>query len=234
MCGRLNVTDNLGVIGLLGVLGIKIEVGQVPLRFERFIRAGSDVSIVRQVAQQRYVANASWWLLQTLDGDSFKPDFKWASFNTRYDKLNKPTSAGYTAFRQSRCVIPVSGFGETEGKGRDAKYTDFKAVKGEAIALGGLCREWVNSTTGETALSCSVITLPPHEKLMPYHTKASPLMLSQHDNTIDMWLDPNLKDVTVFADLLKPNIPQRLVGCRIDKPATHKPVAEVFKLEADN
>lgn len=47
------------------------------------------------------------------------------------------------------------------------------------LLLGGLCREWHHRTTGEVKLSCSVITLPPHDKLKHIHSKEMPLILPQ-------------------------------------------------------
>ncbi len=46
------------------------------------------------------------------------------------------------------------------------------------LILGGLYREWMHQTTGEVKISCSVITLPPHDKLKlklkHIHSKAMP------------------------------------------------------------
>tara|TARA_A200000159_G_C7338259_1_gene345954 strand:+ start:601 stop:786 length:186 start_codon:yes stop_codon:yes gene_type:complete len=61
-------------------------------------------------------------------------------------------------------VIPISGFSEMQGKGKNAVYTDFTPENG-ALAWGGLYREWLNHNTGEITLCCAVITLPPHDKL---------------------------------------------------------------------
>jgi putative SOS response-associated peptidase YedK len=234
MCGRLNVTDNPGVRVLCDMIGLPLypmnDNPQHTLRFSRFIKAGSTVSIIREKVGMRSLSAATWWLLQKANETGFEPDFKWASFNTRYDKLNVPKSAGYKAFRESRGIIPASGFGETEGKGKSAIYTDFTALEGEAIAFGGLCREWLHPGTGVSALSCSVITLPPADWLLPYHTKASPLMLPQEDDTMDLWLDRGITNVEIFNDLLKPRLVQGLNAQRIDKPGTHNPIGNSVEI----
>jgi putative SOS response-associated peptidase YedK len=239
MCGRLNVIDDPAVIALCEVLGIDLWQGKrdepltvsQPLLCNRFTRVANKVSIIREVNGKRCLEQALWWLLLDQTEDGFKPS-KWTSFNTRYDKLNATRSAGYEAYRHSRCIIPVKGFGETQGKGAKAVYTDFIAETG-AIAMGGLCREWIHSVTGETILSCSVITLPAHEKLKSFHEKSTPLMLSQDDNTMDMWLDGTLTQVEVFNDLLKPHIPHDLVAQHVDKPSTYNSVGEVILIPAD-
>ncbi|MGJ8679764.1 SOS response-associated peptidase family protein [Paraglaciecola sp.] len=237
MCGRLNVIDDPAVRELCEALGIKLYPQdpssdiQQEMLFNRFTRVANQVSIIREVSGQRRLDKAIWWLLLEPTETSFKAS-KWTSFNTRYDKLNVPGSAGYKAFRQSRCIIPVKGFGETQGKGAQARYTDFSAEFG-AIALGGLCREWRHKDTGESALSCSIITLAPHAKLRDYHQKSSPLMLRQDDDTMDMWLDSTLSDVTVFNDLMTPQLPHNLIAQQIDKPASFQAIGAKETLFAD-
>ncbi|WP_026374801.1 SOS response-associated peptidase family protein [Aestuariibacter salexigens] len=232
MCGRLNVIDDAGVQGLCEQLGIELwpETGMVE---QRFIRATQPVSIVRQKNGITRMDNAIWWLLLEATESGFKPS-KYTSFNTRYDKLNVPRSAGFIPFRQSRCIIPAKGFGETEFiNKKPLHYHDMIALEGEAIAFGGLYKEWVHKDTGEVTLSCSVITLPPHEKLQHIHTKAMPLMLPQHDETIAMWLDPTVTDSRVSEPLLQPHIPQDLYAQQIDKPSTYRPVGERFLIHHD-
>jgi putative SOS response-associated peptidase YedK len=237
MCGRLNVIDDPDVIALCETLGINLSADnsqfdeQQTLLVNRFTLAASKISIIREVSGTRRLDQALWWLLLEQIIDGFKAS-KWTSFNTRYDKLNTPQSAGYQAFRQSRCIIPVKGFGETQGKGSTAVFTDFYSATG-AIALGGLCREWFHPQTGEITLSCSVITLPPHPSIQQYHSKSTPLMLAQNDGTMAMWLDSSLTNVELFNDLLVPRIPHALIAQRIDKPSMYQPVAEPVIIAAD-
>lgn len=230
MCGRLNVIDDPGVKELCE--GLQIQLFPDHQIFSRFIRATNQVSIVRQKDGVRRMDNAIWWLLLEPADTGFKPS-KYTSFNTRYDKLNVKGSAGYQAYRQSRCVIPAKGFGETEYvNNKPLHYHDLIAKDG-AILLGGLCREWLNKDTGESALSCSVITLPPHPKLKHIHTKASPLLLPKDLTLVNRWLDESITDTDEFTVLLQPHIPYDLVAQRIDKPSTYQPIAEPFTIARD-
>ena len=230
MCGRLNVIDDPHVRELCE--GLQIQLFPDRQIFSRFIPATNQVSIVRQKDGIRRMDNAIWWLLLEPSDTGFKPS-KYTSFNTRYDKLNVKGSAGYQAYRYSRCVIPAKGFGETEYvNNKPLHYHDLIAKDG-AILLGGLCREWVNKTTGETALSCSVITLPPHPELKNIHTKASPLLLPRDLTLVNRWLDESITDTDEFAELLQPNIPYDLVVQQIDKPSTYQPTAEPFTIGHD-
>lgn len=225
MCGRLNVIDCPEVIDLCGQLGITFKDSK--LRTGRFVRAASAISIIMEKKQQRQLQDAIWWLLLEQTENGFKPS-SYTSFNTRYDKLDVPSSAGYYSFRHQRCIIPAKGFGETEQVNGKSIYHDFIAEKG--IAFGGLYREWVHQITGEVVLSCSVITLPPHPKLMPYHSKASPLMLPA--THYDAWLSPN-NNVDDFNALLKPKLPKGLTGVEVRKPSWPEPIGTEFWLASD-
>jgi putative SOS response-associated peptidase YedK len=233
MCGRLNVANDDFVQTLCRSLGI--DLGATPIIENRFVRAASRVQIIREVNGQRVMQNATWWLLLEPSATGFKPS-RYTSFNTRYDKLNVPRSAGYQSFRTSRCIIPARGFGETEFDKQDSKkgpkrYHDLTAIN-SAIAFGGLYKEYTDKETGEVTLGCSVITLPPHQKLENIHTKASPLMLPQNA-TLDAWLDSNNQNVDSFSHLLTPTIWQDLQAVEIDKPSHYTPISEPVVIARD-
>lgn len=216
MCGRLNAIFDSEVRGLYTSLQINKIIDR-PID-SRFQSAAKEVSIVRNIGQQRRVENATWWLLLDQTDTGFKPS-KFTSFNTRYDKLNTPNSAGFQAYKNSRCILAVKGFGETEFiNKKPVHYYDMQAEKG-GLLLGGLYKEWRHNITGETKLSCSVITLPPHSKLKHIHSKAMPLILPQDQNLINAWLDPEFNDTSQFQPLLSPHIPTNLIAQQIDKPA---------------
>ena len=230
MCGRFNATFDKGIKKLYTNLNINKVVDR-PID-KRFVKAADTVSIIRNIGTQRVVENATWWLLLDETTNGFKPS-KYTSFNTRYDKLNIPSSAGYKAYRNSRCIIAVKGVGETEFVNKKPiHYYDMEAETGGLI-LGGLCREWQHNKTGEIKLSCSVITLPPHEKLKHIHSKAMPLILPQEGKLIDSWLDTNFNEVGQFESLLQPRIPQNIIAQQIDKPMTHKALSESQVINQD-
>ncbi len=239
MCGRLNVTDSPGIRALCDQLDIGLwpEEG---MRFSRFIRATERLSVVfENTSGQREMHNTIWWLLldkqQCPEGSRFVPS-KYTSFNTRYDKLNTPRSAGYHAFRQQRCVIPARGFGETLVVGNNKYYHDMQVGEHDLLAMGGLYRVWQGEDAyGKpvTEYSCSVVTLPPHNKLAEIHTKASPLMLSPEDGSLQRWLDSKVTDPEALDKLLIPRLRHRLSAQPVDKPSTYQPTGEAFDLIAD-
>ena len=233
MCGRLNVIDDEFVQGLCVTLGIDLTM--TPLVPNRFIRAASDVQIIREVDGQRVLQKARWWLLLEPSDTGFKPS-QYTSFNTRCDKLNVPHSAGYPPFRTARCIIVATGFGETEFESQGNKkvpkhYHDIIADKG-AITFGGLYKEYIAKQSAEVNLGCSIITLPPHPKLAHFHSKSSPMMLPQ-DDTLDAWLDPDYQQVDSFNHLMHPRIRQDLIATEINKPNLHQPIGAPSMIPRD-
>lgn len=231
MCGRLNVTDDPAVLALCEHLGINLATAA--MHFRRYIGAAQSVSIIRQDSAGRRCDSATWWLLLDKTDTGFKPS-KYTSFNTRYDKLDVPRSAGYLPFRQQRCIIPAKGFGESEFKqGKRVHCHDMTATDG-AIAFGGLYREWIHQDTGESVFSCSIITLPPNPKLANIHSKSIPLMLPQDPNTLDAWLDPNFQNTQAFATLLQPKLRHTLTVQQIAKPSDWQAtIGDPFVISAD-
>ena len=225
MCGRLNVTDDPFLKGLLDAIGVSSdEVLTSP-----DVAPGAKLSIARRTGTQPVVNDASWWLL--LDKQTLKPNYRYASFNSRYDKLNTPQSISFTPYRQSRCIVPASGF--VEGLGDKKTYFQIEPVD-SAIAFGGLYKEWLDESTGELIYSASIITLPPHPKLRSIHPKSTPLMLSYADQqTLDMWLDPEFSQVEAFHDLLQPTLHADLRVTQIDRPSKRSIIAESYVIAAD-
>ncbi len=223
MCGRYNVTDSPEVRRLMKIVGVKLD----GMRWSRDISPASRISIVRETADGRGLADAIWWLL--LDRDTLKPS-KYTSFNTRSDKLNTPRSAGYRPYRQSRCIIPASAF--IEGLGDRQTYHKIE-LDGQAIAFGGLYQEYVNRETGETITGASIITLPPPPEWKAIHPKSMPLILPiENEATLDAWLDPDVQDVERFDWLLQPKIRVDQVLTPIGKPSQWDEKGQPFRISA--
>lgn len=242
MCGRFNVSDSPAVKQMLLRLGI--DTHNWPIRISDYHRACSTISIVCRLKEDTGLDNvgectvledAIWWLLLDYKDGQYKPS-RFTSFNSRYDKLNVQGSAAYLPYRQSRCIIPASGFGETEhelinGKKKPVRYTNFSSEL--PLALGGLYRQWQHPDTGHILNSCSIITLPPHPKLQPYQSNASPLILPLEGDWLEQWLDPQVQDVERFNPLLEPCLRQDLSAQMINKPGERQAIADPVLLEAD-
>lgn len=229
MCGRLNMIDDLFMRSLMQSLSVS---NPNEMEFSRFKMPTNDISIVREVDGVRRLQTATWWLLQAPSYSDFKPS-SFTSFNTRSDKLNQLGAAGYIPYRESRCIILAKGFGETEKREGNTEYYDFIA-QDSALTLGGLYREWQHPRTGEYRVSCSIITNPPHPDLMPYHSKASPLILPQTPLIIDAWLDQNNQQVEMFSELLKPALRHDFMVQQIEKPSQYLSMGEAILLRPND
>jgi putative SOS response-associated peptidase YedK len=229
MCGRFNLIDSPEVQRLCELLGVPLPASH--LRAD--IAPGATIAIIHSEqgpeANERRLSEAVWWLL--LDPTTGKPNTRYASFNSRSDKLNVPRAAAYAAFRETRCLIPASAF--VEGLGDRKTYHKIE-LESSAIAFGGVYRRYVNKQTGETVLGASIITLPP---LLPQwqniHPKSLPLMIDYEDTQlVDKWLDPSFDCVEEFAPLLEPRLQKTMKVTRIDKPSKWNPIEDAFLIQA--
>ena len=223
MCGRFNVIDSPEIQWLCASLGISLTARHA----SRDIAPGGKIAIVHELGGERVVSDAIWWLL--LDHQNLKPNYKYASFNSRSDKLHSKRGIAYTPYRQSRCVIPASAF--VEGLSDKKTYHKIE-LEGSAIAFGGLYKQHLNRETGEIVLSASIITLPP---LTPQwdeiHPKSMPLMLDfEVAALIARWLDPDNEDVEAFGQLLEPSVGKPMVVTRLDPPSKWAPLADSFMI----
>lgn len=201
------------------------------MEYCRFKKPTDEIFIIRETQGVRGLQKANWWLLQDMSYEGFTPS-RFTSFNTRCDKLNQPNSAGYQPFRESRCIILAKGFGETEKHDTGVEYYDFIA-QDSAITLAGLYKEWRHPKTGEYRVSCSIITNPPHPDLVPYHSKASPLILPQTSPLLDAWLDMSHHNLRMFDELFVPALRHNFLVQQIDKPSSYKPKGEAILLRPD-
>ena len=118
MCGRFNLIDSPEVRSLCDSLGVQIPNSCI----SQDIAPGGQIAVIYEsrsgLAKKRRVSQAIWWLF--LDRKTLKPDYRYASFNSRSDKLHKPQGISYIPYRESRCIIPASAF--VEGLGDKKTY----------------------------------------------------------------------------------------------------------------
>lgn len=227
MCGYLgNVIDS--PLSQLLMQLLEIDIGQQPLRNNPGAGPAASIDIILEQGGQRIVSPAIWWLLLEDSAQGLKPS-RYTSFNTRWDKLNTPRSAGFRAFRESRCVIPATFIIEGEGPKGHRRYHRI-APTTTAFALAGLYREWQHSRSGQRLRSCSVITLPPHPAWRAIHSKSTPLFLPNTPSILDDWLSPAIRQIEIFEALLQPSFPGPLQCLPVERPGNPRPVGEVFIL----
>lgn len=218
MCGAYAAINNPFTGKLTSILG-------VPEMENRGIRVpASSIQIIHQPRENRLLSDAKWWLMLNPDG---KPNYKYSTFNNRSDKLfSSQLTKGL--FKQSRCIIPASGFIE----GQNKKY-HFIENKNGALALGGICKYY--KINNEIITTASIITCPGNNpKLENIHRKSIPLILDYNDSQLmDMWLDPSMTESEAFTDLLTNKIPLDLRATPIAKARDLTSTNQPFELLSD-
>ena len=225
MCGRFNVVDSPEVKDLCKKLGVRLTKSPAQLD----IAPGSKINIIHGNSAARQISEAIWWLL--LDTKNVKPNYRYASFNSRSAKLFIKNSISYEPFRESRCIIPGSAFIESLG---DKKTYHKIELESSAIAFGGLYKEHLNPITGENIYSASIITLSPSSpEWQKIHPKSIPLMIDYSDDQIvDLWLDPDFKAVTQFQPLFAESGNRSMKVTPIGKPSRWNVVGDSFSILA--
>jgi putative SOS response-associated peptidase YedK len=143
----------------------------------------------RQLVPMRWGLVPSWWS---------KPlkELKLATFNARAETVaEKPFFR--SAFKRTRCLIPVSGYYEWQDTlgGKQPWY--FTARDGSpALTIAGLWDEWHNKASGETLKSCTMIIAEPNSFVAEVHDRM-PVLLAEKD--FEPWLSGSAD-----LELLKP------------------------------
>jgi putative SOS response-associated peptidase YedK len=121
------------------------------------------------------------------------------------------------AFKTRRCIIPADGF--YEWKKLDAKTKQPYAIVPvgyEPFAFAGLWERWKDAASGETVLSCSIVTTEPSSITAPIHNRM-PVILDRA--TWPVWLGEAPTERAELLALLKPCPAERMraytVGARV-------------------
>jgi putative SOS response-associated peptidase YedK len=143
----------------------------------------------RELVRMRWGLIPSWWS---------KPlkEMKLATFNARAETVaTKPMFR--SAFRRSRCLIPVSGYYEWQDTPGDKQPWYFTARNGSpALTIAGLWDEWKDEASSETLKSCTMIITEPNKFVAEVHDR-TPAMLDEKDH--EPWLSGK-----AGLELLKP------------------------------
>lgn len=111
-----------------------------------------------------------------------------------------------TALRRRRCLIPVDGFYEWQGRNGRKQPVRFVAADGGVFAFAGLWESWRppdpkgGSTDGEVIYTCTIITTDANEFVRPVHHRM-PVIVPPED--YDLWLDREIQDPEAVLPLLK-------------------------------
>jgi putative SOS response-associated peptidase YedK len=143
----------------------------------------------RRLARMRWGLVPSWWS---------KPlkELKLATFNARAETVAaKPFFR--SAFKRTRCLIPVSGYYEWQVTPGGKQPWYFTARDGTpALTIAGLWDEWHDKASGETLKSCTMVITEPNQFVAEVHDRM-PVLLAEKD--FEPWLSG-----AAGLELLKP------------------------------
>ncbi len=188
MCGRYNVIDSPGVIGLLEGLGFDTSGMKPMAQPDMFNLTPTDeilVAIKDEVAN--VIREMRWWLTP-----SWAPEIstKYAMFNARAETLETSRAFG-GPFKHRRAIVPASGFVEWCVKDGIKQPFYIRPESGYCF-FAGLWDRWEKGN--QSLESCTIITTEASPSMKPLHPR-QPLLITPEQ--FDLWLDAtaDLKDI---------------------------------------
>ena len=181
------------------------EVPETALDPSYNVAPTDDVYVVRSDGGTRRVTPVHWGLVPYWAKD---PSVGNRMINARADTLASK-GAFKPSFQNRRCLVPADGFYEWKAvPGQKVKQPVFiHPADGGQFAFAGLWAVWRDPGASPAELeagggrlrSCTIITGDPNDKVAPIHDRM-PVILPR--SAWDTWLDPELHDLDVLAELL--------------------------------
>jgi putative SOS response-associated peptidase YedK len=188
----------------------------IPLKPRYNIAPSQAVAVVRRLPEDtdRKLAMLRWGLIPAWAKDPAKAR---QPINAKSETVAElPTFR--TAFRKRRCLIPADGFYEWQQQGGRKQPVYICMKDREPFAFAGLWERWVGEED-EFIESCTILTTEPNELLVPIHNRM-PVILDP--TQYDLWLDPDVQEVTRIKPLLHPYPPDQMkyypVNLRVNNP----------------
>lgn len=200
MCGRFNVTSDPMTELFMDFVGQPFEgntnYNTAPRQKSWIIRTDEEGLLAP--------ASAQWWLIPNWVKEE---SYKYSMFNARSENMAKsPAFRG--PFRQSRCVVPITGFYEWVTRNGQKQPYLVHAPERHGLLLAGLWDRWINPETEEPLDSFTILTTDVVEDLKFLHHR-QPVMLSKHDAFT--WLERNTaKDE--LQSLCRPHLPYDMLA----------------------
>jgi putative SOS response-associated peptidase YedK len=151
-------------------------------------------------ALERTLMSLRWGLIPSWAKD---PSAGSRLFNARGESVANKPSFG-SAFKSRRVIIPADGFFEWHKRNSGAKQPHFfTRADGEPLALAGVAESWWDKQAKDAPpiRSCSIITTSGGPDMDGIHDRM-PVVL--HPDTFDLWLDPDMEEVSELTALLRP------------------------------
>jgi putative SOS response-associated peptidase YedK len=193
VCGRFTNKMTWAEIVALYRLTLERPPHNLPPRYNICPTDPVDVVISRD--GQRDYASMRWGLVPRWWPKPLK-ELRAATFNARAETVESKAFFR-DAFKQSRCLIPMSGYYEWQDTAAGKQPWYFTARDGSpALTAAGLWDDWKNRETGERLKSCTMIITEPNAMAAEIHSRM-PAFLREEE--FEPWLSGE-----AGTDILKP------------------------------
>jgi putative SOS response-associated peptidase YedK len=169
--------------------------------------------------RRRYLSELRWGLIPSWAKDPKMGD---RMINARAESVaEKP--AYRRAFERHRCLVPMEGFYEWQGRGAGRRKQPMFVHRrdGQRLAVAGLWSAWKDRAEPDAdwLRTAVIITTDGNEMMRPIHDRM-PVVLEERD--WEQWLDPEAKDLDALQALLVPAAEDVLVAYPVG-PLVNKP-----------
>ena len=127
---------------------------------------------------------------------------RFKTFNARSESIeDKPSFS--ESFRSKRCIIPVKGFYEWQHVGKQKIPWYIYHAGNEILSVAGLYNEWVESKSGETLNTFTIVTTDANDLMAEIHNSAKRMPVIFDKNDEKKWIDVSVPPEEALS-LLKP------------------------------
>lgn len=205
MCGRYSLHANPEVVAL------QFGLDHAPQFAASYnVCPGRDILVVRTDRDGKRAARAHRWGL--VPHWAKDPAIGNKLANARGESLME-RPAFRDAFRQSRCLVPASGFYEWQVRAGRKQPWYLRPLDAELFGLAGITSYWNGLRT------VSLITTEPNELMAPIHDRM-PVIIEPEDYAA--WLDPRSQGEEALMRLVRAYPAERMaahrVSARVSKP----------------
>jgi putative SOS response-associated peptidase YedK len=129
-------------------------------------------------------------------------EIRYKTFNARAESVSSKPSFS-KSFKNKRCILPVKGFFEWQHVGNEKIPWYIYHAHEEIFSLAGLYDQWIETNTGETFNTFSIVTTDANDLLAVIHNskKRMPVILERPFE--NRWLSQDTLPAEAFA-MLKP------------------------------
>src|SRR2546426_6202108 len=190
MCGRYALSETPAAIRA------HFDVPSVPPQFapSHDVRPTERAPIIRlnPLSVKRESTLARWGLVP-----SWAKDLRFGArcINARIETLAS-LQAYRAAFRNRRCLVPVSAFFEWSGPSGHRTKWRIRPQDQALFGLAGLWERWFDPDSGEPVDTYTIVTTAAHERLVELHDRMPVLVAPDRYAS---WLDPGCTQMDLFV-----------------------------------